>query len=399
MANAKKQIIGRLIFVLFFLLFPYGQLLRIETSFFGVGISVHPIDIVALLATASVLLGNRTRSRLRIAFRYFWGIAFFSLLLSSHVYPYQEVLRGSLYLLRFISYYFFFELVTSIVLSAKTHEHERVFSWVFISLVITAFLGWIQYIWLFDLRSLKVLNWDDHLYRLTGTILDPGYMGILMVFGSLVSLVYFLCNKKIWSLVTMIFFTATMLFTYSRASYLSFVAGLIIIVYSSVQTHFHKLKLIALSSLAICGLLLLLPRTAGEGVKLERLYSISGRIENYKETFAIMRDSPVFGIGFNTLCSERIRRFDGVGFASHACSGSDSSMLFVFVTTGVVGGMVFLKLLAQIRKNVDYTMYGKMFLACSGSLLVHSFFLNSLFYPWVLGVMAIFLALSTKENR
>ena len=67
--------------------------------------------------------------------------------------------------------------------------------------------------------------------------------------------------------------------------------------------------------------------------------------------------------------------------------GIDSSLLFVGVTTGIVGLAVYLWLIVEQMKLVNrYRIkpFRVMFYATFAALLVHSLFVNSLFYPWVM---------------
>lgn len=380
---------GLFIIILYFIIFPFGQLLRFETSVFGIPFALHGLDIVSTFGILYVLLNHNTAHPLRKYFYYLWCVFAFSLLISFAYYPLPIILRGSLYLLRFISYYFFFELVWQI---CKTTE-DRVQKVLLSSLLATAVFGWIQYMWLPDLRFLYYFNWDDHLYRLTGTILDPGFMGILMVFGALICTGHYLKTKRFLFLVLCLLFSATTLFTYSRASYLSLLTGVFALLYFHKKTQFIIFFLVI-----IFGSLFLLPKKEGEGVNLLRTNSIFQKATNYQETLEIISDFPVTGVGFNNLCMERIVRFDFAGFESHSCSGSDSSLLFVLATTGILGSLTFVSVIMRIPFYLTNSVHGEIFISSAFSLFVHSFFLNSLFYPWVLGVFVCLLALSVKEN-
>ena len=85
----------------------------------------------------------------------------------------------------------------------------------------------------------------------------------------------------------------------------------------------------------------LLPRPGGDGVKLERTFSIIQRWENYQAGFKLWQQ-PIFGLGFNTL------RYYNQDYLSHASAGQDSSLLFVAVTTGLVGLTAYLFWLKSI---------------------------------------------------
>ena len=77
-------------------------------------------------------------------------------------------------------------------------------------------------------------------------------------------------------------------------------------------------------------------------------------------------------------------------------------MLFILATMGVVGFMVFLSLVWQII-NLGWSkrdnFIGLSLLTSTIAILVHSFFHNTIFYPWVLVIWFTLIALNqdTKE--
>ena len=142
-----------------------------------------------------------------------------------------------------------------------------------------------------------------------------------------------------------------------------------------------------------------LPRPGGEGVKLERTASIVLRFEDYRDTLVIFEKAPLLGVGYNNLCIARAKYLRQTNLNSHACSGSASSLLLLLATTGILGFIAFLKLLKEIVVNLTKNTYGVTFLSCLVALLVHSAFVNSLFYPWVLGWMALLLSISLKASK
>jgi len=145
-------------------------------------------------------------------------------------------------------------------------------------------------------------------------------------------------------------------------------------------------------------IIFLLPRPASSGVELERTFSILARFKNYQETLAVWEKSPLFGVGYNNLCLAKIKYLNHGDYLSHSCSGSDSSLLGLLATGGVLGLISFTSLLKQIVKNLDYQNLGGGFSACLVALLTHSLFVNSLFYPWVMGLMGLLLAISQKNE-
>ena len=140
--------------------------------------------------------------------------------------------------------------------------------------------------------------------------------------------------------------------------------------------------------------ILLLPRPGGEGVRLERTTSSLARLENWKKGLEIIKDQPLFGVGFNTL---RYAQKD-YGFLTsnwrktHAGAGLDSSLLFVWATTGLTGLIVFLYFLKGVFKTKSLVIKASLL-----ALIAHSFFNNTLFYPWVIIWFWLILGLEKSE--
>jgi hypothetical protein len=82
---------------------------------------------------------------------------------------------------------------------------------------------------------------------------------------------------------------------------------------------------------------------------------------------------------------------------NHACSGADSSLLFILATTGVVGGLIFLGMLYQMIFLSAGNTYGLIFRSSAFALLAHSLFVGSIFYTWVAGWIMIVYALSVTD--
>lgn len=393
MVESKKNLaaaLGKILVFAYFILFPFGQLLSTKLSFLGLSIPVHAIDILAILTIFPFLVGKLRLPRTYSLFLGFLMVATFSNILALKSYPSWEILIGLLYLLRFFSYSTLFLLAWNLVKQDKKLS-DSFFDLLIISSIFTAVFGWIQYLFFPDLTSLRYVGWDDHLYRLVGTHLDPGFTGIILVFGFVASFNRFLRKKEGSTFWLSLLFLLSLAFTYSRASYLAFAFAVLTI---AVRKGMKKSLFLVLTLLIM---ILFLPRPAGEGVRLERVASVLARAQNYGQTLTIIKKYPLFGVGFNNLCAERTRLFGGIGYASHACSGSDSSLLLVAATTGIVGLIIFFYMALKIVRGLRMNLFGETLLASGVALLVHSLFVNSLFYPWVMGFLAVLLAISLRE--
>ena len=392
MDNSKKKITEILIF-LFFLLFPFGQLFSFSLKAFGTTIRAHPIDAVVLFSAVFVLFALPKIPAIYKDIKNFLYALGFSLLYSLTFFSPGEITTGVFYLLRIVAYSLFFLLVLG-YLDGKKERKKFVFNLMLSVLFFVMVFGFWQYFVYPDFRPFKVWNWDDHLYRFVGTFLDPGFTSIILVFGFLASALKFLEKKKAaWFLSSGLLLVAIAL-TFSRAGYIALFAGtgVLFLVRRGIT------KVVPLL-IAFALILYLIPRPAGEGVNLARTYSIFARVESYQQALKLTRRSPIFGVGYNNLCIAKDKFLgEPVNFDSHSCSGVESSWLLILATSGGVGLSIFIYLIKRLSQSISKDIYGQTFMASGVALLTHSLFVNSLFYPWVMGYLGVMLALALKEK-
>ncbi|HBC73066.1 MAG: hypothetical protein UX91_C0010G0020 [Candidatus Amesbacteria bacterium GW2011_GWB1_47_19] len=253
---------------------------------------------------------------------------------------------------------------------------------------ITIVVCFVQYFFFPDIRPLVIYNWDPHYFRIVGSFLDPGFTGIILVFILLFITAYPEKFKNLPGIAWGLCYIALAL-TYSRSSYLAFLAAMGYLAYIRKSLRYF-LFIVLLLALTIW----LLPRaSSGEGVRLERTSSIKARLDNWHHSLVIFRDHPVLGIGFNVY---RYAQKE-YGFITldnwqntHAGGGADSSLLFVAATTGLFGLVIYLWYLIELFRHLPPNHLLRSTLV---ALFFHSFFLNSLFYPFVLVWIAIIINL------
>ncbi len=316
----------------------------------------------------------------------FAGIGLLSLLLALRHFSSQEVLVGAMYLGRWLVYSL---LPLSLIRLFKVPNLRKIL----LALgIITVLVSLGQYLLYPDIRSLQVAQWDPHYYRVVGSWLDPGFTGIILVFILIYLTVKPVANKFFHWLTWSGAYLALAL-TYSRSSYLAFVIGMAWIAWKAKGWKF-LLLMIGLLTVTI----LLLPRAPdGEGVKLERTNSIWARMENWGQAVTIWKDHPLIGVGFNTY---RYAQRD-YGFlndkwqVTHAGAGADSSLLLVAATTGILGLGAYLW---YWKRLVQMGSQSVVLGASLAALIIHSFFLNSLFYPAVLVWIAVLIAATGQKS-
>jgi O-antigen ligase len=174
-----------------------------------------------------------------------------------------------------------------------------------------------------------------------------------------------------------------LLLTYSRSSFLAAIIGGCIYILL-----IKKWKL--LLALAIFGLgIFLVPAFGGISTSAFRMWSVTARITNWQEGIQLFLQSPIIGYGFDMLRAvPRASAVSAYGYISNSAGGLDNSLLFILATTGVLGLGAFTYLWTQIvrlglrlqKQESIKTVY----FASLGALLVHSLFVNSMFYPVIL---------------
>src|SRR5688572_7671325 len=155
-----------LLITLIMFAWPLGQLLLLPS--FGSNVHWTLLDLLNLLLFCFVVLKDHKKIRIDPLSKYmllFIFIALISLILNFQLGIYT-LLLSSLYLFRFITSF-------GIYFALKFHFKEKYLNLIGFSLILFLALGLLQYIFLPDLRFLKNIGFDDHLYRLTSTFLDP----------------------------------------------------------------------------------------------------------------------------------------------------------------------------------------------------------------------------------
>lgn len=377
--------------LLFFLTFTSGQLTRFQLA---PAVWIYLQDIFILFLSLASLIKlckqkkffNYNLSRPLLAFAL---AGLLSLLAGSFFVNLSDLLVASLYFIRWLAYaglYFYFSGIKHQRLKIKLKSLSLNLNQIFLfSGLAMAVLGLLQYFFLPDTRSLKLFGWDDHYYRLIGVLFDPGFTGIIMVF--LVFLALGIGKSFTQKLLTAGIPLLALFLTYSRTSYLALLAGVMTYIFLK-----KKYKLGTGLIIAFFIALFFLPKFNSEGTNLLRTYSLFDRVETWNQGFKIYSKSPILGVGFNTLryLKKDLGYLDENWLASHSASGIENSYFFVLATTGILGLSAYLWLIAKSFHKINksplhkdgFPSWGK--LASLTAVCVHSFFLNTLFYPWVM---------------
>lgn len=395
---------GKMLWFLIFLylaLFPFGQFTRLPFPFLPNEVRVYLTDVlvgmIGVVWLFSFERGPLSKLKSFPAVVPFLVAALFSLLLAIPHLEVSEILISSLYFIRLASYFLFAGVVWSLVKTKK--EQSLILGSLAIIGIAVAVFGWVQYLFYPDLKFLLAVGWDEHVNRIVGTFFDPSFTSIILVFTLILLFGRALRSSHLrgvhwvqhvspgrWALLLVIFLA--LLFTYSRSGYLAFLAGAA--AYSVITKNY---KVVALGVLLLFSGIFLLPKQTSEGTKLERTASVLLRVENWKEGLALFKEHPLFGVGFNTLRYTRPGLVEEKYGPSHAAAGIDNSFLFVLATMGVVGFAAFVNLVvAIVKRGMESKGSRAVLIPTLVAAFVHSLFVNSLFYPWVLGWLALLFA-------
>lgn len=269
--------------------------------------------------------------------------------------------RAVLYLTRLISYVCFVFLL-------QKKLKDKSWLWRLVSFNILL-LGFIQYLFLPDLRFLIYEGFDDHFYRLTSTILDPAFTGLIFVFN----LNYYLWQKKKNYLIISLF-ALGLLLTYSRSSYLAFLIS------SALMFFFDKQiskKIILITIFCFCLAIPFLPKkSGGDGVNLFRTLSAQKRISNDQEILQNLKGAQWF-IGQGLLIPAKNRSVSET-IPSHS-HFADNLLVFLISNLGIIGaGTLLILVFKSLAKN-----NGENKMVLLASLTSHAMFNNNLTQSFV----------------
>jgi len=364
-----------IVFYLIFLIFPFGQLLRI--NIFGTEFPI--IDIFIVLFSFFNLITQIKNNNFKPKNKYllmFIPVALISLLLNLY-FRHLPLLKSLFYFTRLTSFLL-------LIIFPPTHiSHKNLQKYLILSLFSCVLFGLIQYFFWPDLTYFSTQNWDPHLNRLVGSFLDPTFTALIYLLF-LIFLFFNYPKSHIKTILISLTYFALAL-TYSRSTYLA-----LFIISLFVSLKLHQQKLFISTTILLILTIILLPKPYGEGTKLDRTSSIYAKVQNYKQAINTIKQSPIIGLGYNNL-----PHFKNTP-SNHSNSGFDNSFLTIFATTGIFGFILFLKGFLYLYRQSSIFIQTILM-----ATTIHSFFANSFLYVWILFLLISFLILyqSTKYRK
>ena len=349
--------------ILFYLtafLFSLGQLGRV--SFFNQQVNYYLYEIILTLSLFVLFLRYRFQpikeawKKYRPVFLFLF-ILLLSLLFDLPKYNLFSNIVGSLYLFRLFLYFLFFFYFRYYLPAIKKG--------IFLIAVLTIISTLVQYFLYPDLRNLFYLGWDPHLFRSFGVYFDTA------IAASIFGIFFLTVNQSIIKIIYLILIALS----FSRSIYL----GLsLTIIYLFIEQ--KQYKKIIIFFLFFVPLIFLIPKPAGEGVNLKRLYSITSRAEDYRQGIDLWKKKPVLGYGYNRI--RYIKNSDSV----HSSTAFSSSFLTILVSSGILGLLSFIWTLWSFSKSNKTAQILMIFLS------IVSLFDNVLLHPFILFLLLINLS-------
>ncbi len=388
------MVLLKLLLPILFISFTFSELLRVQLP--G-AVSLGVIDLIVLAIVISWLIFvKKGKYKLKVPILLFIGAALLSQIVNFNNFELEQIKIGFLYLIRWVLYAsLYFVFVDIGRKNLKNIKNFMILSGVFILV-----FGFIQYKFYPSLKNLYYLGWDDHLYRLFSTFLDPNFAGVFIVLFSIFIFFQKFQNNYLKGSLLAISFIALVL-TYSRGAILMLLVSTF--TYSLINKNY---KLIG----GLVGILVLItvalsPNFNTVNTDLFRMPSLTQRIENTRQTLFVYRENPVFGVGFNNFryARDRYIQKDWVDYPSHAGAGSDNSFALILATAGIPGFLTYLFLLYKVFKlglnNLKKTPYAWILVISLAGLIANSFLLNSLFYSFIMIWMWIVIGLTESNSR
>lgn len=322
----------------------------------------------------------------------FLGVGAGSLLIHSGSMAFGDFAQSAFYLVRWASLF----LLSIIAMNeAKTHRSTLQWGLYFLGFFL-AIAGFIQLKLVPDFSYFAAnYGWDPHYGRVLSTWFDPNFLGGFLGFILLLMAGHFFDEKNRFrqaALVLMgLVILAALYATLSRSAYLLLATGLL--VFGLVKSP----KTLVVGALAIAILIPISERAQDRIVDLiSSIQSVTSetytlpdpsarlRLGSWQGGIDLFLDSPLIGQGYNRYKFAALEEGILSDAEAHHASGSDSSLLTILATTGILGFLPFFSLYLvlaahALRHRKDGFSAG--FLAGLCGLFIHSIFVNSLLLP------------------
>ena len=381
-----------LLFSLFILSLPIGEIGRFQFGSLSFSINDIVLSVMVLywiIRRFNSFSNKDLKKKLLKPVFIFIFIGIFSLLLNLKFLNQTSFIISFLYLLRFILYF----LIYLIIFDLSKNFRSKILYLLAFSSIAIMIAGFIQFVFYPNLRNLYYLGWDEHLYRLFSTLLDPNFAGIILALSFVLLFglaIKFYKSRENLKAIFFAIFTFLSLYevylTYSRSALIMLMASVAIFL---ILLGKKKITLFAL--LALLATVFIIPNSfKTEGTNFLRLASSNARLASIENGITIFKYNPVLGVGFNAYRYAQHRYgflTGGIWETTHSGASPDNSFVFVLATTGFLGLISYFYILKSFF-NLGYIKLKQInsiiLISSVFGLIVSGVFINSLFYVFVM---------------
>ena len=349
----------------------------------------------------------------------FWSLL--SFVLNSHKYTLSQDLTAFSYWLRLllaaVFSIIFYYLAKKEYLDGQYVKNKFIF-WAFIAIL----AGFIQLILLPDFSFMTYSGWDPHQNRLLSTFFDPNYFGLFIVLLMSVVASKFTRKNNDWR--TILIFCLSWLALYLTFSRSAWLAGTIAI----PIVFWPKSWKFSLLIFVLFVVTMLIPSRLSDRIMQGKSFfsldifssetknlnqidlkdrdpSATARTFSLKKGWEVGKKNWLIGAGYNFYGFElKNMNLSGENDSnSLAGQGSDSSLLNVFATTGIIGLAIFIWLtllvLSKLRNLWKNSLSGGELFGFFLAYLIVSFFNNALFYMLILIPFVVLLIIAGDKSE
>ncbi|MGH7483430.1 MAG: O-antigen ligase family protein [Longimicrobiales bacterium] len=244
--------------------------------------------------------------------------------------------------------------------------------------------------------STPYLDWDIQGRRLVSTFLDPNFAGSFLAIALLLGLGRVAYGAPIARWKLLLLFVA-LLATLSRGALLAFACGGLVLLWGRGLSR----RVLRVGASFAVALLALSPVLLVYAIRYNKLSlddpSLLVRLLAWARALEVWAEYPLLGVGFNTYGFAQQAMF-GTDRLTTASFGLDGGLLFIATMTGLVGVTAYSIMLWLVLRRCRRVWrdgaraaqergLGLGVGAATVAILVHSLFLNSLLYPFLMEVM------------
>jgi len=319
-------------------------------------------------------------------------IGFASLLIHSADLSTTEFIESTFYCIRWISMF-----ILGLIVIHEPKRQKVIILWlVFAFALALSIAGFIQmhFLPVFHNTTYELdLGWDPHTGRLLSTWFDPNFVGGFLAF-TITLLTGTALHKAAWRKYLIpigIVLLIALALTLSRSSYLALLTGLFILgLLKSRKLLAGAIVVLIIATITITPVQNRVESLiqSAESVFTED-YTIPDqssrlRFESWQIGWELFTDKPILGHGYNRYKHAALDTKLITDLEKHSSSGSDSSLLTILATTGIIGFIPFFTvyiILALTAWRYRKHAYAAAFFGALIGVFIHSIFVNSLLFP------------------